>query len=414
MFTDSQTLFVGAFALVQLLVAAPTARAADWYRWRGPNLDGISAESAWNNPWPDAGPPVLWKTAVGIGFSSITVNDGQVYTMGNTNGQDTVFCFDATSGAVQWKHSYSAGLRPQYYEGGTSSTPTIAGDRVYTLGKEGQLFCFSAKNGAVLWAKDLHKDLQLEMPRWGFSSSPLVMEERLLLNAGSAGLALNRLTGDVAWRSANGPAGYATPVPVTVSGEQCILVFGAKALTCVRVSDGSLLWTYPWLTKWDLNIADPIVSGDRVFISSFDRGGALLRIDQHEAKEIWHSKELANHFNSSVLFNGYLYGIDGNTDKPPAELRCLDFDTGAVQWSERGLGFGALTIAKTDLLVLSDKGELVLAPASSKSFRPLARVQVLGGKCWITPVLSDGRIYCRNAQGTLICLDVRAQLQSSP
>jgi outer membrane protein assembly factor BamB len=77
-----------------------------------------------------------------------------------------------------------------------------------------------------------------------------------------------------------------------------------------------------------------------------------------------------------------------------------------VQWAQKGVGLGSLMAADQKLIVLSDRGELVVAEASPQSFKTLARAQVLGGKCWTQPVLSNGRIYCRNAQGTLVCLDV--------
>jgi outer membrane protein assembly factor BamB len=328
--------------------------------------------------------------------------------MGNATGQDTVYCFDATTGSPIWKHSYPCGLRPQYYEGGTSSTPTVDGDQVYTLGKEGQLFCFGAANGQIFWQKNLTNDPGATLPRWAFAGSPLVQGDLLILNAGIAGAALDKRTGQVAWFSGKGLSGYATPVPITMEGQSCVLIFSSKALVCVSVADGRQLWSFPWVTKWDLNIADPIVSGDRVFISTFDQGAALLKVDRKGATELWRNKNLANHFSSSVLYEGFVYGIDGNTDRPPADLRCLDLATGAVRWKQAGFGFGALMIADSKLLVISDKGELVVANAKPDSFRELARAQVLGGKCWITPVLSNGLIYCRNAQGALVCLDVRS------
>jgi outer membrane protein assembly factor BamB len=382
------------------------SQAVDWYRWRGPDLNGTSSETGWSTQWPAEGPKQLWKASVGIGFSSVAVSQGRVLTMGNAGGQDTVFCFNADSGEVLWKQSYSCGLRPQYYEGGTSSTPTIDEGRAYTLGKEGQLYCFDLASGNVLWHKSLAEDPGVPMPRWGFAGSPLVLGNRLLLNAGSAGTALDKMTGKVLWSSGNGAAGYATPVPATVGTQQCILVFSSKALVGTTVQEGHELWRFPWVTHWDLNIADPIVDGNRVFLSTFDQGAALLSISEAGTTTLWRNKSLANHFNSSILYQGLVYGIDGNTDKPPAEFHCLDFTSGELKWKYSGLGFGAFMIADGKLIVLSEKGELVIAPASGAGFKAVARAQVLGGKCWITPVLSNGHIYCRNAQGVLVCLDV--------
>jgi outer membrane protein assembly factor BamB len=121
---------------------------------------------------------------------------------------------------------------------------------------------------------------------------------------------------------------------------------------------------------------------------------------------IWQNKNMANHFNSCVYLNGYFYGVHGNTDQAEKDLRCIDAKTGGLKWKYEGLGLGSLTAADGKLIVLSERGELVVAAASSNGFKPMDRAQVIGGKCWTVPVLSNGRIYCRNAQGTLVCLDV--------
>jgi outer membrane protein assembly factor BamB len=162
------------------------------------------------------------------------------------------------------------------------------------------------------------------------------------------------------------------------------------------------------VTKWDINAADPILIGDKLFISTFDRGCALLQLTPGEPKSVWENKNMANHFNSCVYLNGHFYGIDGNTDQPDKDLRCLDGRTGEVKWKHKGFGLGSLLAADGKLIVLGERGELVVAEASPDAFKPLARAQVLGGKCWTTPVLANGRLYCRNAQGDLVCLDVRA------
>lgn len=397
----------GAVLAAVILAGVSPARASDWPHWRGPALSGISSETGWSTVWPQEGPRQLWKTGVGIGFSSMAVADGRVFTMGNTNNEDTVFCFDAEKGAVLWKHTYPCGLRPQYNEGGPGATPTVDGSRVFTLSKEGHLFCFDAATGRVVWQRHVVQKDGVTMPRWGFAGSPLVHGDRLLLNVGSAGMAVRKDTGAVVWLSGTAAAGYATPVPLKLEGQDVVLIFAAKALVCAAVQDGRELWRYPWTTKWDLNIADPIVQGDRAFISSFDQGGAVLKFDVRGAAEVWRNQNLANHFNSCVLLDGFLYGVHGNTDRPPGEFHCVDFATGELKWTDRASGFGSVLSADGKLIVLSDKGELMVAPARPTGFQPVARAQVLGGKCWTTPVLANGRLFCRNVQGVLVALDLR-------
>jgi outer membrane protein assembly factor BamB len=398
-------IFVGAYAINQ---PVGWAEEVDWYRWRGPDLNGVSRETGWLGAWSKEGPPQLWKAAVGIGFSSVSVSQGRVYTIGHAGGQDTVFCFDATAGKLLWKHAYVCALDDKYYEGGPGSTPTVDGDRVYSLSKRGQLFCFDSASGRVLWQKNVMEELGVLKPEWGFAASPLVDANRLILNLGTAGTAIDKMTGKIMWTSGREAAGYATAVPWTGDGQRRALIFAGKALVAVKLQDGGEVWRLPWVTRWNINAADPILVGNQVFVSTFDQGGALLQMRAGPPAEVWRSKSMRNHFNGCVATKGYLYGVDGDTDRStPPELRCLSLKDGQVQWSHKGLGLGSLMVADDKLIILSDKGELVIAEASPSAFKPLARAQVLGGKCWTVPVLSHGKIYCRNARGDLVCVDAR-------
>jgi len=397
--------FISASVLFSLFVAC--AHATDWPCWRGPNHDGISQEKGWSTSWPSDGPKQLWKASVGIGFSSASVANGRLFTLGNRDETDTVYCFDAESGKELWKHSYSCSLDPIYYEGGPGSTPTVDGNNVYTLSKRGHLFCFDAAKGKILWQHNLIEELPVAKPRWGFAGSPLVEGSRVVLNMGGAGAAVDKTTGKIIWRSDTNIAGYATPVPFTANGERCAALFSGKALVGVRVRDGKELWQFPWVERWNLSAADPLLIDDKLFISTMGQGCALLKLTSDTPKALWENKVMANHFNCGVHLNGFIYGINGNTDQPEKDLRCIEAATGQVKWKHTGVGLGSLMIADGKLIVLSDRGELLVAPASPDGFKPIARAQALGGKCWTTPVLANGRIYCRNTRGDLVCLDVR-------
>jgi outer membrane protein assembly factor BamB len=392
------------------LIASSPARSEDWPRWRGPDLNGISKEKTWNSSWPNEGPKQLWKASVGIGFSSLAVAKGRLFTLGNKEETDTVYCFDAEKGKELWKHSYACQLDPIYYEGGPGSTPTIDGEKVYTLSKRGHIFCFEAGTGKIAWQKNLIEALGSEKPRWGFAGSPLVEGKLLLVNVGAAGTALDKASGKIVWQSETNAAGYATPIPYTASGERCVALFSGKSLVGVRVKDGKRLWDFPWVERWGLNAADPLLIGQKLFVSSFGRGCALLQLGSGRPTVLWENKSLANHFNCGVQLNGFIFGIHGNTDQPERDLRCMEVATGEVKWKQTGVGLGSVMAADGKLVVLSERGELLVAPADPKGFSPVARAQVLGGKCWTVPVLANGRIYCRNAEGTVIALDVRAPL----
>lgn len=395
-------------AIVSLL--AHQGLALDWYRWRGPDLNGISKETGWTTAWPKEGPRQLWKANVGLGFSSMSVSEGRVYTMGNRNDQDTVYCFDAASGNEVWKHTYEEPLDPRYYEGGTSGTPTVDGHTVYTLSRKGNLFALEAATGKVQWSKNIAKEFGVAIPEWGFAGSPLVEGDLLILNAGTQGTALNKRTGARVWSTGKNRCGYSTPVPFDAKGRRAVVLFGGQHLAAIEVKTGKEIWTFPWKTSYDVNAADPIIAGDKMFVSSgYRTGGALLDLTGGRPSVVWKNQNMHNQLNACVLINGYLYGTSGQSGHA-GDLRCVDFKTGDVKWKEASAGLGALMAADGKLIVLSEKGELIIAEATPEKFKPLARAQVLGGKCWTTPVLSHGRIYCRNSQGALVCVDVSGKM----
>jgi len=390
-------------------LALPESRAGDWYRWRGPDLNGVSQEAGWSATWPKEGPKPLWKAKVGIGFSSVSVSGGRVYTMGNQDDHDTVYCYAAETGKELWKHTYACKLEAKYYDGGPGGTPSVDGDRLFTLSKLGHLFCFEADTGRVVWSKNLVEELGAKLPTWFFASSVLVQGDRLFVNVGKAGTALNKADGKVVWTTGKEAAGYATPVPFAIGGVSGLAVFGEKELYAVDPKTGGTLWAYPWKTQYDVNAADPIISGDRAFISSgYKHGAALLRVAGGKPSLVWENKDMRNRYSSCVLLDGYLYGFDEGGD-----LKCVELNSGAVKWAEKGLSKkdeeGGVTAAGGKLIALGSKGELAVAEATPTGFKAISRAQVIGGKCWTAPVLSNGRIYCRNAAGDLVCLDVRGK-----
>ena len=324
----------------------PTAGANfDWPQWRGPARTGISEEKGWLQAWPAEGPKILWQAALGTGFSSFATQGDRVYTLGHKDGKDVVWCLNANTGEEVWKFEYPAALYDIQHEGGPSSTPTIDGDRVYTLSKQGDVFCLNAATGAKIWHDVLPEDLGAEIPRWGFSGSPVVSGELLILDAGP-------------------------------------------------VAD-----LYPW--GREVNAAAPIVSGNKILVSSsYNQGAALVEVANGKQTQLWKNANMRNHINSSVKWNDHVYGFD---DK---DLRCIDFNTGEPTWTQDGLGKGSLMLADGKLIILSESGELVLAEAAPDAFKELARAQVLGGKCWTVPVLSNGKVFCRNAAGDMVCVSL--------
>lgn len=383
------------------------SQASDWPQWRGPNRDGVSTETGWLEQWPQSGPPIAWKANVGVGFSSFTVANGRVYTAGNTDNTDTIFCFDAESGKTIWKYSYPSDLGDKYFEGGTTGTPVVDGDHLYFLSRWGDVFCFDAVTGKTIWSKNIHKETNVRIPGWGFGGSVLVFNDLLVLNVGEAGMALEKMSGKLRWQSASKDSGYSTPLPVQLNRQWLALMGSGQSYLGVDLSSGKEVWRIRWVTEYGLNAADPIVDGDRALISTgYSKGAALLKMASGEPQVLWKSKVLRTHLNPAVRLGSYVYGFDGNAGEA-ASLRCIEFATGKKIWEQSEIGFGSLMIADGKLIVLGEQGELMIAQATPEGFKLISRAQVLGGKCWTVPVLANGHIYCRNARGDVVCVDVR-------
>ena len=340
----------------------------------------------------------------------MAVAKGRLYTLGHNEGADTLYCLDAKTGRKQWSYSWLSNIGAKFYIGGPGSTPTVADGRVYVAGKWGEVSCLvphpkNAGEGQVLWARHLAKEDQVRVPTWGFNGSPLVLGDRLLLNAGSAGVALDLKTGKTLWKSADGEAGYATPQPVMLGGQPHVIVSSGRAYSAVKVADGQEAWSLRWFTRYGVNAADAIVDGDQVFVGSGYRKGCGLYKIGAELTEVWKNKNLSTQMNAAVKIGDHLYGFDGDSGGP-GKLRCVSWKTGEVVW-EHATGFGALTAADDRLIVLTGTGALMTAPATPKGFKPSGRTRVLDKDCWTAPVLANGLLYCRNSKGHLVCLDLR-------
>ncbi|MFC1793029.1 PQQ-binding-like beta-propeller repeat protein [Planctomycetota bacterium] len=389
-----------------LAIICTTAHAADWPNYRGPNYDGISTETDWSASWPESGPKVLWKASLGIGFASMSVSNGKVYAMGNIDDTDYLYCFDAATGKEIWKKSYPCPLYSKMHEGGPCATPTVEGDAVYILSKDGDAIRYKAATGDVVWHKKLNKDLGLKHPTWHFSSSPLLAGDLVIYNAGTYGIALNKTDGSTVWQNGKSASGYTTGVPYTIGGQKAVVMAVCKELVSLNPVTGKVMWKLPWKTSYDINAADAIVSGDTIFISSgYKKGCALVKINGSDVTKVWQNKNMQNMINCSVLWEGHIYGFDGQVGGG-GKLTCLDLATGEKKWSQGGMGTGSLMLADGKLIILGEKGKLVIAEASTEGFNELASAEILTGKCWTVPVLANGRIYARNAAGQLVCVDV--------
>jgi len=386
------------------LLASTTALADDWTQWRGPTLNGISTETGWK---VEGREKPAWRAEVGLGYSTVSVAKGRVYTCGFDKEAevDVVWCFDAETGEEVWAYDYPAKIWARAHGGGTLSTPSVDGDLVYVFNREANFSCFDAETGDLHWQENLKEKHGLTSPTWGFAASPLILEECVLLNAGKV-LAFEKGTTKLLWESEKdyGHA-YSTPTVCTLAGKVCLAVIGGDGLAVLVRRGGKELAFYPWKTRYDINAASPLIVGDdRVVIASgYGHGGAMLRFTGKELELLWESKNLRNHMMTTMLIGDHLYTID------EAVLRCFDLD-GEELWSERGIGKGAMSAVGDRLLVMTGEGELAVIVANPEKYRELSRVKVTeGGVCWTMPILANGRIYCRNSLGQLVARDHRAQ-----
>ncbi len=371
----------------------------DWHTWRGPNANGISSETGWN---PKSAKK-LWTRELGVGYSTVSVKGDKLYTMGHEEGEDTVYCLDAGTGDKVWDYSYPC--ETGKYKG-PRATPVVDGDNLYTVSRTGHVICFDAAFGKVKWKTDALDKTGNENIRWGISSSAVIEDDLLLLNIGDAGMALDKNSGKVEWKS-KGKHSYASPVLFDHKGKRCAAIFSSPGLQIVEAKTGKEIASYDWVTKYDINGADPLIIEDKIFISSgYKHGAAMLDFSSGELKPVWENEVMHNQFSSGLYMDGYIYGIDGQT-KGKGFLRCIAAKDGSEIWKMR-IGFGSVIAADGKLIALGEDGTLYIAEATPEGYKELAKTSTgLEKLCWTPPVLANGIIYCRNDKGTLVAIDVR-------
>ena len=377
--------------------------------------------------WSAAGPTVAWRRDVGIGAASVVVAGNQVFTTGNRDDQDIVWCLRADSGDVEWQFTYDSPFSKRAYDGGTASTPTVDGDFVYTLSYEGRLFCLQRSNGTKKWERHLVTDFGGEPGHWMYAQSPLIEGNLIILDAGGAEnttLALAKGDGSKVWGTPIGEAGrgghkaaYATPVCVTQAGRRIVIMFKATTVLALDVATGEELWRIPWKNPHNAAASSPIVLGDKLLLSTGWSYRASGRAALYQLKpdgppeELWHSYDLKTMMNTSVIHDGYVFGLSETHNA----LLCIDMADGRTVWAEERLAkHGTLTLADGTLIIMTDRGELITAPATPRGFQPISRAKVLSHRSWVMPVLANGRIYCRSNRGELVCLDRRPNAGDVP
>lgn len=397
--------------IVTLLSAS--LRAADWPQFLGPNRSGISPEADLPDHFPGA-PKVIWKKDVGQGFSGPVVASGKLILFHRLGDNETVECLDARTGKGLWTSAYPTHYQDDFgFDEGPRATPTIADAKVYTFGAEGMLSCWDFASGKRLWQIDTKDQFTAPKGFFGLACSPLVEGDAVIVNIGGgkgAGIvAFDKSSGKLLWKATDDEASYSSPIAATFNGKRYILVFDREGLVALSPTDGKVFFNFHWRSHSNesVNAATPLVIGDDVFISaSYGTGAALLHFRESGPEVLWSGDEiLSNHYATSVYHDGFLYGYDGRQESGP-NLRCVDARTGKVRWSQDNFGAGTLIAAGDKLLILTEKGELILAPASPDGYKPLSHAQILPFNCRAYPALADGLYYARS-KDKLVCVDLR-------
>ncbi len=393
-----------------LFCAGAAVWAADWPQWRGPHRDGISPETGLLKAWPPGGPRRVWKTAgLGEGYSSCAVVGSRLYTQGQRGNEQFVMAFDAASGKKVWETAAGAAFREQRGHG-PRGTPTVEGNRLWALSSDGTLVCLDAATGRRIWGYNVVEKFGGRLIHWGISESPLIDGDRVIVMAGGPGagiVALDKNTGSLVWKSQSDQPGYSSAIAFDVGGVRQLATLTGEAAVGLSLKNGELLWRYPKVSNRTANIATPIFRDGHVFVSTdYGTSCALLQLTSTgggvKASEVYFSREMRNHYSSSVLVGDYLYGYSSQI------LTAMKFQTGEVAWRDRSVGKGSVTYADGHLYCLGEEGVMGLVEATPQAYREKSRFAIPRGDfpTWTPPVIANGRLYLRE-QDNLYSYDIK-------
>jgi outer membrane protein assembly factor BamB len=401
-----------------LLCALSTAQAgdassSDWPQWLGPSRNGASPTSRIASTWPGAGPHVIWKHPVGQGFSAPVVSGAKLIITHRIADNEVVECLESETGQTTWSSTYPTHYRDDFgFDEGPRATPAIANGKVYTFGAEGVLNCWDLGSGRNLWSANTKSQFRQDKGFFGIACSPLVEGGAVILNVGGADnagiVAFDKTTGRVLWKADSDEASYSSPTAATIAGKRYVFVFTRAGLVALDPQSGTVYFRFPWRSRMNasVNAATPLVIDDCIFLSaSYGAGAALLRFHEKGPEKIWTLDDaMSNHYATCVHRDGFLYGFHGRQETGPS-LRCIELKTGKVRWNQDNFGAGSILLAGDHLLIVTEKGRLICAPATPDGYKPAAEAQVLGGEVRAYPCLAGNRFYVRN-KDTLVCLDL--------
>jgi outer membrane protein assembly factor BamB len=388
-----------ASAVAETLVATE----ADWPGFRGAERDGILHGVALDRDWAMHPPKELWRRRVGPGWSSFCVIRDYAFTQEQRGEQEAVTCFEIATGREVWVHEDQARFEEVVAGAGPRSTPTFEGGKLYTLGGSGKLNCLDAVTGKTIWSRDMAADAGAKPPQWGFACSPLVTQGTVIVFAGGEGkaaLAYDALTGDLRWTGGQGKHTYSSPHLWNAGGVEQALAVSDFGLEAFDPATGNVLWQHEWVLSGIFRVVQPGVADDgRLLIGTgMGNGTRLVSVrgggSQWQATEEWTSIDMKPYFNDYIVHEGFLYGFDHDI------FACIDLETGKRKWKKGRYGHGqALLVADSSLLVVvTEKGEVVLLESNPKKHAELGRFQAFEGKTWNHPVIHSDKLLVRNGE----------------
>jgi outer membrane protein assembly factor BamB len=400
--------------------------AEDWPEWRGRGRVGVWNESGILERFPEKGLTPAWRTPLRAGYAGPAVADGRVFVTdfersAGMKGKERALCLEERSGQVLWTREWDADYGSMSYPNGPRATPTVDGDRVYVLGAAGILLCLDARTGNVVWRKDYVKDYGTEIPTWGIASAPLVDGERLIVITGGQPdakvMALDKRTGREIWRAlpSDSEPGYAQPVIVEAAGVRRLIIWHPTAVASLEPATGQVHWQQPFSINMGMTLATPVVSGDRVLVSSFFNGSMLLDL---MGKALWKGKSdseietdgLHAVINTPVIDGDYIYGICSY-----GQFRCLSLKAGERVWEsmevmkEKARWASGFIVKSLDrYFINTDRGDLVIAKLSPRGYEEIGRTPLikptsnpgnrreLGAVNWSHPAYANRHVIARN------------------
>jgi outer membrane protein assembly factor BamB len=410
----------------------------DWPAFLGPLGNGVSTEKG-ITPWPEEGPPILWHKKVGTGYGMPTVSRGRLFQFDRHGNDARLTCMKAETGEEVWKFEYATRYKDHYgYDNGPRCSPVVDDDRVYLYGPEGMLCCVRVADGKLVWKVDTAADFGVVQNFFGVGSTPVVEGDLLIAQVGgsppdsgdypsldqkgngSGVVAFDKHTGKVKWKATDELAGYAGPVLATINKRRWCFVFARGGLVGLDPATGKVDFHYPWRAKEleSVNAANPVVVGDRVFISeTYGPGSSLLKVKPGGYEVLWddakkgRDKSMQCHWSTPIYHDGYLYGCSGRHTRQ-AELRCIELATGKEMWSEPGLTRSSLLFVDGHFICLTEAGDLLLLKANPKKLDVVSIVNpkgklagMLDYPCWAAPILAKGLLYVRG-KDELVCLEL--------